>query len=152
MAKMTIIDVDLSKNIGEIISDDVRELTQQNKDEIQKAIDEKKEVVERKQARNQQEQNKIDALETAYQLLLIGHKENKPISIDSLLEAVHPIITNNSALIARLKNYLRKQKGNEYIISRRKLGGKPVYELNPYNTRESNEQILPPEKRDCCRT
>ena len=140
MAKMTIIDIDLGERVEEIISEGVKEITEQNIAEIEKAIDEKKHIVERKSAQLKQEQQVADTLEALYQLLLDAHKENRLVGIDELLEKAAPIITNNSALISRIKNYLRKQKGNEFVLVKRLRKRKPVYELNPFNTEQACEE------------
>jgi len=132
MAKMTIVDVDL--DVEEIITDDIKELTAQNEQDIQSALDEKKEVIERIAAKKQKDQAVTDKLEAIYALLVERHTNKYAVSMEEMLEIANPVITNNSALVSRLKNYLRKQKGNKYVLKRRMKNKKPVYELNPYNT------------------
>jgi len=132
MAKMTIVDVDL--DVEEIITDDIKELTAQNEQDIQSALDEKKEVIERIAAKKQKDQAVTDKLEAIYALLVERHANKYAVSMEEMLEIANPVITNNSALVSRLKNYLRKQKGNKYVLKRRMKNKKPVYELNPYNT------------------
>ena len=137
MAKMTIIDVDLGQDINTIISDDVEEMTGQLQQVIDEAIEEKR-TVETERTRKAEEkvqksQQILNTLEKIYQALLVASEQDSVIDVDRLTKMASPIITNTSALVLQLKSYIRKHKGNEYVLTRRVRNKKPVYLLVPFN-------------------
>lgn len=126
MTKIHIIPVDLGQSVDDIISADIQELHAKTLADIQIAS-ETKQRTERVKPPSPEDQ----ATATVYQLLLDAYKDKRPINTNELMAAASPIATS-SALILRLKTYLRKA-GNEYRLTKRTKGGIAVYELKPYN-------------------
>jgi type II secretory pathway pseudopilin PulG len=141
MREATIIDVDLGQGIDDILNEDLRKLTAENKLQIEKAMADKLSTAKKKtaklQAKTQQEQLIQTALENAFQLLNTARSKDEAIPIDKLLEVSAPAITNPSSLISRLKRYL-SDHGKEYVVKRKVRQGKPVYELLEYNANQQD--------------
>jgi len=137
MAKMTIVEVDLGQDINTIISDDVEEMTGQLQQVIDDAIEEKRTVeterTKKAEEKVQKSRQILDTLEKLYQALLAASTQDSPIEVDRLIEMAAPVITNTSALVLQLKSYIRKHKGNEYVLTRMVKNKKPVYLLAPFN-------------------
>lgn len=132
MAKIQVISVDLGDPVEQIISDDVRRLSEDTIANIQTAANQKKE---------KQINPETLAAEAACELLLAAVPTNELIEIDKLLEVAKPAVSNSSALIMRIKTLLRK-KGNIYILRKKSRCGKPVYYLMPFNLETDNDNEL----------
>jgi hypothetical protein len=130
MAKINVITVDLGDSVEQIIAEDVRKLSEETIENIKAAANEKVKAPTNDPA--------TLATEAAYNLLFAAIETGEPIEINKLLDAASPEITNPSALMMRMKHFLR-QKGNEYILRKRTRAGKPVYFLVPYNLESTQE-------------
>ena len=132
--KVSIIEVDLGEDIDNMISEDVIELTQEAKQELDNTIAVAKNVQKLKEQKNLEKQESKDSLQkilgTTYNNLIEAGKEG--ILAESIVESVKPLIKTASAFSLRMKTYLRN-KGNEYIMVRKKIDKKPHYVLEPYN-------------------
>ncbi|MCK9558585.1 MAG: hypothetical protein M0R50_11170 [Candidatus Cloacimonetes bacterium] len=124
MSIINVISVDLGDPIEKIISEDVRQLSEETIENIRTAASEKAKGPRRTDPESL-------ATEAAYELLL-SEISKDPVEISRLLEVSSPAVTNPSSLMMRMKGLLR-QKGNEYFLKRSTRGGKPVYRLVPYN-------------------
>jgi len=125
MAKIQVIPVDLGDPIEQIISDDVRQLSEETVANIRAAA-------EQKVPGPVKLDRETIATARVYDLLIAALPTKDEIEIDKLLLAASPDITNPSALMMRLKHFLRK-KGNDYILHKSTRGGKAVYRLMLYN-------------------
>jgi len=137
MAKMVVMDVDLGQSIDDIINEDVDEMTEQTRQIIDEAVDQKKMIDSNRKAQAQlkakKELNKQKILETIYETLLEAYNNNTCLSLDEMGRIAEPTITNASALILQMKSFIRKEKGNEYVLKRHTKDGKSVYILLPFN-------------------
>jgi hypothetical protein len=131
MSKIQVISIDLGDPIDQIISDDVRQLSEETLANIQSAAEQKTKGPEK---------TNPETLATiaAYDLLYAALPSNQSVIIDELLAAASPAVTNPSALMVRMKTLLRR-KGNEYILRKNSRGGKAAYRLIPYNLEEDND-------------
>lgn len=125
MAKIHVISVDLGDPIEQIISDDVRQLSEETIANIQMAADQKV------PGPIKMDQETL-ATQLAYNLLIAALPTKEEVGIDKLLEATAPTITNPSALMMRMKHFLRK-RGNDHILHKSMRGGKATYRLMLYN-------------------
>jgi hypothetical protein len=134
MANVQIIDVKLGQAVEDIISDDVKELTEKNRKDIEDGIERKKATIDQRSERvikiNQQERQIEAALSTCHDHLL---KATEPVPISKLLELAAPVIDKPSPLIMRLKTFLRKVHDNEHVIVKCTRGGESCYTLEPFN-------------------
>jgi hypothetical protein len=132
--KVSIIEVDLGEDIDNMISEDVIELTQEAKQELDNTIAVAKNVQKLKERKNLEKQESKDnlqkILDTTYNNLIEAGKEG--ILAENIVESIKPLIKTASAFSLRMKTYLRN-KGNEYIMVRKKIDKKPYYVLEPYN-------------------
>jgi hypothetical protein len=128
MAKINVISVDLGDPIEKIISEDVRQLSEETLANIKMAANEKSKGPIRTDPETL-------ATQAAYDLLFAAVSTGDTIEISKLVEASSPAVTNPSSLMMRMKGLLR-QKGNEYILRKSTSAGKPVYRLVPYNLEE----------------
>lgn len=132
--KVSIIEVDLGEDIDSMISEDVIELTQEAKQELDNTIAVAKNVQKLKEQKDLSKQKSKDdlqkILDTTYNNLT--EADNKGILAEDIVESVKPLIKTASAFSLRMKTYLRN-KGNEYIMVRKKIDKKPYYVLEPYN-------------------
>ena len=131
MAKIQVISVDLGDPVERIISDDVRQLSEETLTHIKMAADEKAKGPIK-------DDPETVATQAALDLLFAAIPTSESIEIGALLAASSPTVTNPSSLMMRMKTLLRK-KGNEYILHKSTRGGKPVYCLVPYNHEEPAE-------------
>jgi hypothetical protein len=138
MSRIQVISVDLGDPIEQIISDDIRRLSEETIANIQTAADQKT----KGPMRNDPE---TLATKAAYDLLFAAIPSKDSVEIDKLLEAASPAVTNPSSLMVRMKTLLRKM-GNEYILRKRMRAGKAVYRLVPYNLEEvdTSQDIIEP--------
>jgi len=131
--KVSIIEVDLGEDIDNMISEDVIELTQEAKQELDNTIAVAKNVQRLKEQKDFKKQKSKDDLQeilnTTYNNLI---EADKGILAEDIVESVKPLIKTASAFSLRMKTYLRN-KGNEYIMVRKKINKKPHYVLEPYN-------------------
>jgi hypothetical protein len=126
MTKIHIIPVDLGQSVDDIISADIQELHAKTLADIQIASEAKQRTQQVKPPSPEEQATAI-----VYQLLLGAYKEKLLINTNEMMAVASPIATS-SALILRLKTYLRKA-GNEYCLTKRMKAGVMVYELKPYN-------------------
>jgi hypothetical protein len=139
MAKMTIIEVDLSKDISDIIDDDIMKINDEAQETIQEAIETQIAINTKKKPKSQQnlkEEAIRAALEKVFQGLLAVNSGKGFLTIDEVLELADPAISNSSALITRLNTYLRKEKNSSHVIKRTTRQGKSTYSLTPFNVME----------------
>lgn len=130
MEKVRIIDVNLDDIVQQIVADDVRELTDANRSNLQRAITDL-------QSRKKGAKKPYDkVLAEAYEHLKKTISGGDPISSDDLLEICSPTITNKSALATKLKTYLRKHHNNQYVLDRVMRKGMTHYKLRPFNIDE----------------
>ena len=132
--KVSIIEVNLGEDIDDMISEDVIELTQEAKQELDNTIAVAKNVQKLKEQKDLEKQKSKDDLQetlnTAYDGLI--EAGNGGVLVEDIMESVKPLIKTASAFSLRMKTYLRN-KGNEYIMKRKKIDKKPHYVLEPYN-------------------
>lgn len=137
MAKMTVVEVDLGQDIDDIINEDVEEMTEQTRQAVDEAIAQKKTVETARTVQTQQklrkEQDTRLALEGVYRALLESLKLDTCLSLEEMAEIAKPAITSTSALILQVKSFIRKEKGNAYVLKRQTKNKKPVYILLPFN-------------------
>jgi hypothetical protein len=137
MAKITIISVDLGNNIDDIVSDDLKELTDKNRADIQEAIDRKKITEKTKEQKtekiNQQARAKQAAMANVYAELLSGYEQKRPVPLCRMMEIAGSTAANSSGLVLQLKAFIRKEHENEYVLKRRTIRKQPTYELIPFN-------------------
>ena len=137
MEEMIIVDVDLGQDINDIINEDVEEMTEQTRQAVDEAIAQKKSVETGRsiQARQKlrKEQDIRLALEEVYKNLLETVGSDSCLSLEDMGEIAEPAIANTSALILQLRSFIRKEKGNTYVLKRRMKDKKPVYVLLPFN-------------------
>ena len=137
MAKMAVIDVDLGQDINDIINDDVEEMTEQTRQAVDEAIAQKKSVetehLAAAQLKLRREEDVRSALDKVYRHLLEATEMDSCLSLEEMIEITEPAITNSSALILQLKSFIRKEKGNAWVLKRRTKSKKPVYILLPFN-------------------
>ena len=131
MGKMVIVEVDLGQYIEDIINDDIEEMTEKTRQAVDEAIAQKKTVetdrMVQAQQRTQKEQQIRDSLEMVYGALLESFRLNSCLSLEDMKKLVTPNISNTSALILQLKSFIRKEKGNAYVLKRLTKNKKPVY-------------------------
>jgi len=137
MAKMIVIDVDLGQDINDIINNDIEEMTEQTRQAVDEAIAQKKTVeterIVQAQQRSRKEEDVRLALDGIYQHLLEQTEMGSCLSLEQMMEIAAPTITNSSALILQLKTFIRKEKGNAWVLKRHTRSKKPVYVLLPFN-------------------
>jgi uncharacterized protein YigA (DUF484 family) len=137
MVKMVVVEVDLGQDINDIINDDIEEMTEQTMKVVDEAIAQKKTVETERMVQAQQklhkEQKTQDTLNKVYDSLLEATKHDSCLSLEDMAEIARPVITNTSALILQMKSFIRKEKGNAYVLKRRTKNKKPVYILLPFN-------------------
>jgi hypothetical protein len=125
MTKIQVISVDLGDPVEWIISNDVQRLSEETLTNIKAAADQKVPGP-----------TKMDietlAVQSAYNLLISALQTKEEVGIDKLLEASYPTITNPSALMMRMKHFLRK-RGNDFALRKSSRDGKAVYRLIPFN-------------------
>jgi len=137
MEEMIIVDVDLGQDINDIINEDVEEMTEQTRQAVDEAIAQKKSVETGRSIQAQQKLRKEQdirlALEEVYKNLLKTVGSDSCLSLEDMGEIAEPAIANTSALILQLRSFIRKEKGNTYVLKRRMKDKKPVYVLLPFN-------------------
>lgn len=134
MTKVFIIEIDLGVSIDDLIDNDVTELSKGAQEELDNAIKASKKVQELKEKKDKEakeSQSKVDqAMSEAYDKLVEAGDNGIPV--DEIKEIMGTAIPTTSAFTIRMKTLLRK-KGNKYIISRSKKGGKAIYKFTIYN-------------------
>ena len=135
MAKVSIIDVDLSLEINGIISDEVIAITQQNLTDVETAL-------EPVRAARVARQQKIDSLSAKTnlktdRLTIIRAKMievgNKGITQSDLEALGGDSYASISALVLGLKTFLRKTHHSEYVLLKKRSAGNTIYYLRPFN-------------------
>lgn len=127
---VVIIPVDLGEDVKTIVSDEIRSLTEDNRDRLDalKRMTENMTLV--RETKERTKRITVDAiqasLDRAMEALIKAGDEG--IHVDVLMSLVKPLITTSSAFMMRLKTQL-KQNGNEYAVMR----VKEKYLLIPYN-------------------
>lgn len=112
--KVTIIEMNLTDEIQQIISNDIAELTKENKEIIEQAAEEAK--------------KKYPELQNLYTLLLERSKIGATMTAEQLLANAPDGYKSISPLIIKFKSFL-KSIGNEYVLVKKKK----EYYLVEYN-------------------
>lgn len=126
MANFNIIDVALGDDIDKIVSDVLSETIHRDDEEIEQAIKD----AQQKTLRNQPLTGKEVALNEIYNYLLTL---DASIAAQDLYKMGNKHFNSPSGLISSLKTFIRKHKGNDYIIIKEDWGGNLFYRLRPYN-------------------
>lgn len=139
MTKVSIIDIDLGE-IDKIISKGVSELHGEAAEKLEVAIKERKKVEEVRIKRQQEKTQTANAItkvmDSAYDKLVDAG--DKGIPANDILELVQPVIANASAFTLRMKTILR-EKGNPYVIKRKKIQKVSCYIFEPFNAKENED-------------
>lgn len=132
--KVTIIAVDLGASVDDIIAESVAELTGQAKVELDQAMGVARETqrvrIEREQAAQAATDKLTTAMNAAYDALINASSTGLPVS--SVMAIVADAVPNSSAFTLRMKHILA-EKGNPYILERKKIHGTPHYVFTPFN-------------------
>lgn len=102
-----VIEVDLGCDINQIISDDLTQLTTQNREAIDAAITANKQMVAVRTARDEAEKHLIEATTSIFQLLIDADARNETVAAKTLLTQAQPHITNMISLVQRLKAHIK---------------------------------------------
>ena len=137
--KVSIIEIDLGESIDKIISEDIAELTQEAKQELDNVIEISRKVHELKKQKEQKKKDTINQMESLlnsiYNELIESDKSGVPAN--KIVEKIKPHIKTASAFTIRMKTYLRN-RGNDYIIKRVNIEKVPHYILIPYNIEDES--------------
>jgi hypothetical protein len=132
--KVCIIDVDLGLSVDDIIGEEVEDLTGAAAKELNNALEIAKATQRVKQERDaatRKADTKLnDAMEGAFKSLVEAGDAGLPVS--TVMAAVTGVVPNSSAFALRMKSIL-SQKGNPYILERKKVHGTPHYVFMPFN-------------------
>ncbi len=132
--KVLIIDVDLGLSVDDIIGEEVEDLTGAAAKELDNAIEIAKATqrvkLEKEAAARETDTKLNDAMEGAFKSLVEAGEIGLPVS--TIMTAVANVIPNSSAFTLRMKGIL-SQKGNPYILERKKIHGTPHYVFLPFN-------------------
>ena len=144
MTKVSIIDVVIGSRVDDIISENVVILTGKARQELDTAIEERKQVEKVKNQRVEAKKtvdDKVNAvMSTAYQQLEAAGEQG--IIVDEIMEIVGESVPNTSAFTLRMKKIL-KNNGNLYRITRKKHNGKAVYTFEPFNRDSPTDPVDP---------
>ena len=139
MTKVSIIEIDLGADIDTIISEDVQELTGAAKQELDDAIDLAKQRDALRNKKSSEKQQATDALTSvmiqAFDRLTEAGSEG--VLCSDIIDIVVEHVPNSSAFTLRMKKILR-DKGNPYVLERKKRKGNPHYIFSPFNE-ETND-------------
>ncbi len=134
MTKVSIIEVDLGADIDTIIEEDVKELTGAAKQELDTAIDLAKQRDALRDKKSSAKQHVVDAIvgvmAEAYEKLEQAGADG--ILCSDIMGIVGEHVPNSSAFSLRMKKVLR-EKGNPYLLGRKKVQGNPRYMFSPFN-------------------
>lgn len=134
MTKVSIIDVNLGMKVEDIISENVVTLTGKARQELDTAIEERKQVErvknEKAEAKKTEDDQISTAMQEAYDKIVECGDDGLPV--DDVMAIVGHVIPNTSAFTLRMKKILR-DAGNPYQVSRKKRNKKPVYIFEPFN-------------------
>lgn len=137
MTKVTIIEVDLGETIENIISDDVKIITEKNQRNIDKALEASKQAQEASQkksnTRKLQSQKYNMVLAKIYDVMTDRHSRGDFTSITEMLKLANPVITSPTSLLMRLKSYISKHHDSEYVLKKCKRNNVTHYQLIEYN-------------------
>lgn len=139
MAKVSIIEVDLGIQIGDLINEDVTGLVGEAQQELENAIAIAKktaELKEQKQREAKEADDKVHQVMTQARDALIKSGDNG-VPVSEILAMVSGVIPTASSFSLRMKTIL-KNEGNQYALVRKKIKSKPHYIFLRYN--------LPPEE------
>lgn len=132
--KVVIIDVDLGLSVDDIINKEVEDLTGAATKELNDALAiakaTQKVKLEKETAARESDTKLSRAMEEAYQKILETKDIGLPVS--AAMTIVADVVPNSSAFTLRMKTIL-SQKGNPYILERKKVHGTPHYIFTPFN-------------------
>ncbi len=132
--RVVVIDVDLGFSVDDIVADEITSLTTQSKTEIDRAIEIARTAERIKQEREQKAKLTTDkltiAIEAAYNTLKEAGELGVPVT--TIMSIVEGTIPNSSAFTLRMKRILT-EKGNPFILERKKHQGTPHYVFVPYS-------------------
>jgi hypothetical protein len=131
--KVSIIDVDLGVSVADIIANEIRSLDDATRAKVDESIEMAKATERTKEARQKATDRATELMETAYDILE-GAKE-KGVAVTTILEFVKEAITTSSAFSLRMKKIL-SDKGNPYLLERKKVDGILSYVFAPFNKQD----------------
>jgi len=141
MAQISIIEVNLGINIGDLINEDVVGLVGEAQQELETAIAVAKQVVALKEQKQREVQDSLDkthgVMLKAYEMLV--QAGNKGVLAADILAVTSEVIPQASAFALRMKKIL-KEEGNKYALVRKQISGQPYYLFLRYNITEEETQ------------
>jgi hypothetical protein len=141
MAQISIIEVNLGINIGDLINEDVVGLVGEAQQELETAIAVAKQVVALKEQKQREVQDSIDkthgVMLKAYEMLV--QAGNKGVLVTDILAVTSDVIPQAFAFALRMKKIL-KEEGNKYALVRKQISGQPYYLFLRYNITEEETQ------------
>lgn len=134
--KICIIDVDLGLSVNDIIAEEVEDITGAARRELDTAIETAKITQkikdEKVTAAKEADLKLAAAMDKAFESLVAAGDNG--LAVSTVIAEVADVIPNSSAFTLRMKGVL-SQKGNPYILERKKVHGTPHYVLVPFNNR-----------------
>jgi hypothetical protein len=133
MTKVSIIEINLG-DIDAIISENVAELHGEAKSKLEDIIQQRKLIQEKlreKEEQKEKEANEIViAISDVYEML--EKAGNDGIAYGDIEDRVNSVIPNMTSFTIRMKSLL-KEKGNPFIIQKKKKKGTIYYYFEPFN-------------------
>lgn len=127
--KIEVVELNLGKVADDLALPTVNPETQAVMDQKLRLAKMEKEAIDRvRKKRQDQEQQKQDAIEKAFQLLKEAFDKKELVSIEQLFKFTD--VENLSSFMLRLNNFIKK-RGELWKIKRRTKGGKKFYEITP---------------------
>jgi hypothetical protein len=137
--KVSIVEVDLGVSVADIIANEIRSLSDATKAKVDEAIELSKAAERTKEARQKATDRATQLMETAYDTLEGAGEKGVPAA--TILEFVREAITTPSAFSLRMKKIL-SDKGNPYLLERKKLDGVMSYIFVPFNKQENADDLV----------
>ena len=132
--KVVIFDVDLGISVDDIISENVAALTGRAKEQLDTAIEDAKLVQRVKLEKEESAKKATDKITqtiiAAYEAILAAGENG--LAVSSAMSLTSETVTNPTAFALRMKTILA-EKGNQYVLSRKKVHGTPHYVFIPFN-------------------
>lgn len=132
MSKVSIIPVDLGCSVDDIISGDIAQLTDRNREEITFAVSQAKKVHEYHQKREEAKSTKLretDELNAIFDSLYNQMVVAPMLSLD-IMQALTGKVSTLSSFSAKMKSYL-KNRGNTHFLSKQLAHGCQHYVILP---------------------
>lgn len=127
--KIEVVELNLGKVADDLTLPTVSPETQAVMDQKLRLAKMEKEAIDRvRKKRQDQEQQKQDAVEKGFQLLKEAFDKKELVSIEQLFKLTDA--ENLSSFMLRLNNFIKK-RGELWKIKRRTKGGKKFYEITP---------------------